>query len=125
MWSFQDNENRRSPYDFTIYLDASIDKKESAMPRKPLIQGLDDYRQLWAAVMYQALLDLHQDRPGERWNLIRNKALAWFMSDREWIGSFNYICRVLDLDPRKTLEHALLCGENIYGNEMPVRRGMI
>ena len=56
-------------------------------------------RSAWAMVLYRALEDL--GRPGEILEkgpaLLRDRALAWFRSDREDEGSFLWICRHLDL----------------------------
>ena len=51
-------------------------------------------RDLWAAVLDRAVDDLAipEERP---------KAMAWFRSPRDDIGSFNWICLTLDLEPGK------------------------
>lgn len=58
-------------------------------------------RQLWAAVLLQAIEDLaagHQAPAGERRNLAI-LARQWVDSAEVGTGSFVFVCGVLDLDP--------------------------
>jgi hypothetical protein len=51
-------------------------------------------RDLWAAVLDRAILDLDDitERP---------RSLAWFKSPRDDVGAFLWICMILDLEPVK------------------------
>lgn len=59
-------------------------------------RGNSEYRLLWQAVLFQALLDL---RSSQKW--LKNKTIAWFMDDSILPGSFLFICDALGYD--KTL----------------------
>jgi hypothetical protein len=50
-------------------------------------------RRLWVAVLEQAIDDL------ERGYVYAGRAQAWFESDNEGVGSFLWICRMLNIDP--------------------------
>ncbi len=54
------------------------------------------YRRLWAAVLEQAVKDA---RGGRTYHIITEEARAWFRSKKEGMGSFIWVCRILDLDP--------------------------
>uniref|UniRef100_A0A6M3XVF8 Uncharacterized protein n=1 Tax=viral metagenome TaxID=1070528 RepID=A0A6M3XVF8_9ZZZZ len=59
-------------------------------------------KKLWAAVLLQAFLDMEGLAFGNRGavDTNRNQAMGWIKSDRtDYIGSFLYVCEVLDLDP--------------------------
>ena len=45
------------------------------------------YRKLWIAVLKQAIKDFERSR-------------SWFENENEEIGSFRWICMVLEFDPR-------------------------
>ena len=53
------------------------------------------YRNLWAAVLEQAVKDVLQCTA----SLDRERTLSWFESKRKDVGSFLWICNVLDLNP--------------------------
>ena len=55
----------------------------------------ESYRNLWAAVLIQAIEDAENYSAGFH----REKALAWFEQKSEEPGSFQWICSALDLDP--------------------------
>ena len=49
--------------------------------------GMDEaYRKLWIAVLNRAIKDIERSR-------------SWFEDENEETGSFQWICRVLDLNP--------------------------
>lgn len=52
-------------------------------------------RDLWAAVLEQAIKDLNDITEHPR-------AIAWFRSPGDDVGSFTWICITLDMDPEKT-----------------------
>jgi hypothetical protein len=65
-------------------------------------------RDLWAAVMHGAVNDLlgqNSTTKGRDRNVINTRlslsARLWFESDARGIGSFLWICSVLELDPEK------------------------
>lgn len=57
-------------------------------------------RDLWKAVLEQAFKDA-QGRVGTYEH--KKDARRWFRSNRKEIGSFLWVCEVLDLDPKATL----------------------
>ena len=60
-------------------------------------------KKLWAAVLVQAFSDLEGMTFGQqaiRTDIAREQAERWIYSnDRSYIGSFLYVCEVLDLNP--------------------------
>lgn len=61
------------------------------------------YRRLWVAVVAQAMKDLAEEGPGnarER-ERARDEARRWFHAERDGVGSFIWVCLVLDVDPGK------------------------
>ena len=59
-------------------------------------------KNLWAAVLLQAFVDLEVLTFGNltKSSLARGQGEAWIKSNRnDYIGSFLYVCDVLDLDP--------------------------
>lgn len=84
------------------------------MPRANLVRMEADLsapdsaeRRLWAVCMNDALrLALGEDRDTERLNELRQKrglrinARKWFASHALYIGSFEFCCLALDLDPQ-------------------------
>ena len=52
------------------------------------------YRNLWAAVLKQAIKDANQNTK----NPLNNPYL-WFHSDSHAVGSFLWICNILNIDP--------------------------
>lgn len=60
----------------------------------------ENARRLWAAVMERAILDL-QDHS------LRTEAVEWINSKRHNIGSFNWVCNQLDMNPN-SVKRALL-----------------
>ncbi|MBF0340477.1 MAG: hypothetical protein HQL95_05865 [Magnetococcales bacterium] len=60
----------------------------------------ENARRLWAAVLERAILDL-QDRN------TRAEAVQWVSSNRNGVGSFQWICQQLDMDP-SSVKRALL-----------------
>jgi hypothetical protein len=63
-------------------------------------------KHLWAAVLDQAIQDALCEVPSKEGNveyIFKKKALNWFFSRCEGIGSFLWICNVLDIDPKSVL----------------------
>ena len=58
--------------------------------------GTRSCRRLWAAVLEQAIKD---SRGGRTYHIITEEARAWLQNNRESVGSFIWVCRILDLDP--------------------------
>ena len=56
----------------------------------------EDCRRLWVAVLEQAIEDIRRDLA------YADSSRAWFQSEREGVGSFLWICRMLDIDPGST-----------------------
>lgn len=70
---------------------------------------VDPCRQIWAAVLNQAVDDLSgagTDRAGPCHKnaraIISTRARRWFAAANRGIGSFVWICHILDLDPDRT-----------------------
>lgn len=61
---------------------------------RPAPAPFDPYRRLWAAVAQQAVDDLHDTAVN-----LPGPARAWFRDERMFIGSFLWVCQVLELDP--------------------------
>jgi hypothetical protein len=53
-----------------------------------------EYKKLWAAVLKQAIKDAKQDLK----STLTSPGL-WFYSNNDEVGSFLWICRVLNIDP--------------------------
>jgi len=53
-------------------------------------------KRLWAAVLEQAIEDVRREHGHA------DRARAWFQSEGEEVGSFLWICRMLDIDPKST-----------------------
>ena len=53
----------------------------------------ENCRRLWAAVLEQAIDDLG------RGYVYAGQAQAWFQSQNEGVGSFLWVCRMLNIDP--------------------------
>lgn len=53
-----------------------------------------EYRNLWAAVLKQAIKDAGQEDQDSL-----NNPRLWFYSESKEIGSFLWICAVLNIDP--------------------------
>ncbi|MBF0213652.1 MAG: hypothetical protein HQM00_08815 [Magnetococcales bacterium] len=60
----------------------------------------ENARRLWAAVLERAILDLQE-------RTTRTEAVAWVSSNRRGVGSFQWICQQLDMDP-PSVKQALL-----------------
>lgn len=63
--------------------------------------GQNPYRALWAGVLEQAIRDWREPEKLSNHQTdyaVRSLALHWFFSDRQTIGSFRFVCEVLDLD---------------------------
>ena len=64
-----------------------------------------DYKRLWAAVLKQAIRDARRELPPHgnvSSHMNAASAKAWFESDSQDIGSFLWICAVLDVEPDYT-----------------------
>ena len=59
-------------------------------------------KRLWAAVLEQAIEDVRREHGHA------DRARAWFQSEREGVGSFLWICRMLDIDPGSTRKKVML-----------------
>ncbi len=59
------------------------------------------YKKLWFTVLEQAISDAegHVEGPKDYRKLITERARAWFFRKNQGIGSFLWICLMLDLDP--------------------------
>jgi hypothetical protein len=53
------------------------------------------YRNLWIAVLKQAIKDVEKYHGG----FSTENSLSWFDDENEEIGSFQWICKILDLNP--------------------------
>jgi hypothetical protein len=85
-----------------------------------LLKTDSNYRSLWASVILQAIRDIDTCE-----NSDRDLALDYILDDREYIGSFTWICDVLNLDSTAIRQRALtregrtmLVGRN-QGNRKP------
>jgi hypothetical protein len=58
----------------------------------------DPYKSLWSAVLGRAADDIMS-----RQHIAQSSAKYWFKSRMYGVGSFCWICDVLDLDPDKTM----------------------
>jgi len=84
-----------------------MDLREKKERLKPLIWDLkrmfhrnhngrgNPYYRLWFAVLERALQDLCERNPS-----IRRDAELWFKSDRRGVGSFLWVCELLDFNPQ-------------------------
>lgn len=61
-------------------------------PDAPLDPDVWRSKKLWFAVLFQALADLTDKNE-------RARALAWLDDPRRTIGSFTWVCEVLEVDP--------------------------
>lgn len=59
----------------------------------------DGSRKLWFAVLEQAAKDAEGDMRGPYGKYITEGARAWFFSKNQGIGSFLWVCLMLDLNP--------------------------
>jgi len=100
-----------------------------------LIQLHDDFlpvphvpeKELWAAVLCQAFKDLegltfghHQPRT----NMARDQAIRWIESnDISYIGSFLYVCEVLNLEPG-IVRYSFILTKNKVKRKEPIRHGV-
>lgn len=59
---------------------------------------------LWYAVLNRAIVDLKVSKCGadNRIETTRQEAVRWFKSDENEVGSFLWICDILDLCPNLT-----------------------
>jgi hypothetical protein len=64
------------------------------IPEQNHINQSSPERDLWASVLDQAVNDLND-------TIERPRAIAWFWSDNDYEGSFQWICMILDLEPVK------------------------
>jgi len=65
-----------------------------ALPTKPTDQtDIEPALSLWAAVLANAVDDLLG-----RDTIEQKKALYWFRSDDDFVGSFVFVCTLLDVD---------------------------
>lgn len=64
------------------------------------------YRQLWASVLWQAVYDVVRNakavRPTPR--AIFVEASEWFASDAIYVGSFSWVCDLMNLDHERVRE---------------------
>jgi len=80
-------------------------------------------KKLWVAVLIQAIKDRQRPKVKENYHSGRryiDAAHQWFESSEDGIGSFNWICFILDLDPEK-----LLTGINEQGFRLKNENGNI
>jgi hypothetical protein len=54
--------------------------------------------ELWAGVLLQAIKDYHDEGTSSTVQRDKRHAMAWFKSSRQDVGSFIWICDLLDLN---------------------------
>ncbi|MBF0270570.1 MAG: hypothetical protein HQL98_00650 [Magnetococcales bacterium] len=74
----------------------------------------ENARRLWAAVLERAILDLQEQTT-------RAEAMEWVSSNRRGVGSFQWICQQLDMDP-SSVKHALI---NMYATQTIPKRAAL
>lgn len=71
----------------------------------------NNFKRLWFVVIEQALKDAEGYGMGDKsyGENIREEARVWFLSENQGIGSFFWVCLVLDLNPEflRKLHHPL------------------
>lgn len=80
----------------------------------------DPHRNLWVAVLRQALDDATYEKPPHT-NVplhVHHYAIDWFKSDRDGVGSFLWVCTILDFDPDRIRRY-------LFVNPMPMLRVVI
>jgi hypothetical protein len=63
-------------------------------------------KNLWAAVLEQAIQDAQCEMASNKENveyIFTRNALEWFYGEGREIGSFLWICNILDIDPKSVL----------------------
>ena len=63
---------------------------------------LDQYRSIWLAVLQQAIADLVTENVEEE--IASRTARRWFKSDADGVGSFNWVCNVVNLERESVLQ---------------------
>ncbi len=66
----------------------------------------DACKELWVAVLGQAIKDTRGDTTGHRGHhrpILREAARAWFGSENREVGSFLWICEILECNPKFAL----------------------
>lgn len=53
-------------------------------------------RRLWAAVLKQAIEDAQNHKVAD---IVKDEAMGWIRSENQNVGSFEWICSTLDLEP--------------------------
>ena len=69
---------------------------------------LEGCKRLWLAVLVQALKDARcgiEHRMGHARDVISENARAWFASQDPGIGSFHWICTILEIEPEYARTH--------------------
>jgi len=106
-----------APKSLPQYLDDEIDEGEYLA-----------YKQLWAAVLWQGLIDAVRLCCAHRrfQVLIHEEAKAWFASDETTPGSFRWICGdVLEIDPMRVRERAAKLLEDAKRNGGKTQRWLL
>lgn len=70
----------------------------------------DECRRLWAAVLWNARNDLRDRRPNGDSKANRASALSWIKGRGDGVGSFVFVCEVLNLSPAKVREGLIKAG---------------
>lgn len=65
---------------------------------------LDPCGQVWFAVLVQSIEDLMSRSEASDMDLARGSARRWFKSPRSDVGSFRWVCMMVNLDPETVLE---------------------
>lgn len=88
---------------------------ESGVDRDALIREYRAYKTLWAAVLWQAVSDVVRLGTAKRPHaqLIAQQTRTW-LNDKQsvGIGSFIWICSVLDIDPERVRPRIFAMVEN-------------
>jgi hypothetical protein len=74
----------------------------------------DNCRNLWAAVLERAIEDAV--RGGNYW-IDRENAKTWFLSDDRDVGSFLWVCDIVNLDP--SVLRAFVLGKSDTDKNLP------
>lgn len=100
---------------------------ESSVDRDALIREYRAYKTLWAAVLWQAVSDVVRlataSRPHAQ--LIAQQTRSWIDDPAaDGVGSFRWICSVLDIDPNRVRPRIYAMVENA-GKQGKVPRHLV
>jgi hypothetical protein len=66
----------------------------------------DACKQLWAAVLKQAIKDAQRELSANMFNfkkMSRQSAVRWFLSETQEVGSFLWVCSLTRIEPESVL----------------------